>query len=194
MPERIAPAESPFAPEVQQMLDRINPPGAPSVLALFRVMVKHPALADRMRTWGGYFLSSKATLTVRDREIVINRVCARSGAEYEWGVHVAAFGKAAGFTRDQNRAIADPEADDSALSERDRLIVRIVDSLHDCQPISDEMWASMVSTWSEQQILELLMLAGWYHSISYICTTLRLPLESWGAKFSDFADTSLDRG
>ncbi|HEV7760231.1 MAG TPA: hypothetical protein VGO78_14620 [Acidimicrobiales bacterium] len=29
---------------------------------------------------------------MRDREIVIDRTCARCGCQYEWGVHVAFFG------------------------------------------------------------------------------------------------------
>jgi len=39
-----------------------------------------------MTGWGGYLLGRKASLSLRDREVVINRVCARCKAEYEWGV------------------------------------------------------------------------------------------------------------
>ena len=184
MVPRIAPAEPPFAPETQALLDRINPPGAPTVLALFRVLVKHPVLAERMRSWGGFFLGPKATLPLRDREVVINRVCARCGAEYEWGVHVAAFGAAAGFTPAQNAAIADPAVDDSALTERDRLLVALVDALHDGVPVGDALWHELATQWDEMQRIELLMLAGWYHAISYVCTTLRLPPEPWAARYS----------
>ena len=76
----------------------MTPPGAPSILALFRVLAHNPELATRSTGWGGYLLGRKASLPLRDREVVINRVCARCGAQYEWGVHVAAFGEAAGFT------------------------------------------------------------------------------------------------
>jgi 4-carboxymuconolactone decarboxylase len=181
---RIAPAEPPYTPEVQALLDRINPPGAPTVLALFRVLARHPDLAERMRGWGGFLLSPKASLPLRDREVVINRVCARCGAEYEWGVHVAAFGQAAGFTPAQNRAIADPGADDSALTDRDRLLVQMVDELHDGGAVSDALWPQLTAQWSEAQLIELLMLAGWYHAISYVCTALRIPPEPWAARWS----------
>jgi Carboxymuconolactone decarboxylase family len=40
-------------------------------------------------------------LTIREREIVIDRVTTSCGAEYEWGVHVAAFADKAALTEDQ---------------------------------------------------------------------------------------------
>jgi hypothetical protein len=32
-------------------------------------------------------------------------------------------------------------------------------------------------------MIELLMLAGWYRAISYVCRATRVPLERWGARF-----------
>src|SRR5689334_1814033 len=135
---RIEPLAPPYDPELETLLNRMTPPGAPSVLALFRVLAHNPRLAERSARWGGYLLGPKASLTLRDREVVIDRVCARCGAEYEWGVHVSAFAEAAGFSDAQTAAIADPQAplrqsqDDrnSPLTPRDRLLVRMVDELH----------------------------------------------------------------
>src|SRR2546427_11197203 len=107
---RIAPLETPFDPATKELLTQINPRNAPSIVALFRVLAVNPTLTERMKGWGGYLLGSSASLPLRDREVVIDRVCARCGAEYEWGVHVAAFGKAAGFTEAEIGIIADPTA------------------------------------------------------------------------------------
>ena len=180
---RIEPLAPPYAPELQTLLERMTPPGAPSILALFRVLAHNPALAERSTGWGGYLLGRKASLSLRDREVVINRVCARCGAEYEWGVHVAAFGEAAGFTAAQNAAIADPAADGAALDARDRLLVRMVDELHDTSTVSDALWPQLAALWTPAQLVELLMLAGWYHAISYVCNAARVPLEEWGARW-----------
>jgi 4-carboxymuconolactone decarboxylase len=124
LPTRLAPLAPPYSPELQALLTKMTPPGAPDILALFRVLAHNPALAERMTGWGGYLLGRKASLPLRDREVVINRVCARCGAEYEWGVHVAAFAQAANFSPEQNAAISDPDADDLALTGRDRLLVQ----------------------------------------------------------------------
>jgi 4-carboxymuconolactone decarboxylase len=188
---RIEPLAPPYEPELETLLNRMTPPGAPSVLALFRVLAHNPRLAERASGWGGYLLGPKASLPLRDREVVINRVCARCGAEYEWGVHVSAFAEAAGFTPAQNAAIADPQAAlrqaqddrDSPLTERDCLLVQMVDELHDTSTVSDALWPQLAALWSAPQLIELLMLAGWYHAISYVCNASRVPLEEWGARW-----------
>lgn len=180
---RIPPLEPPYEADLQALLAKMTPPGAPEVLALFRVLAHHPALAERMTGWGGFLLGRKALLPLRDREVVIDRVCARCGAEYEWGVHVAAFAQAAGFTPEQTRAIADPAADDASLAERDRLLVQLVDELHEGSDVSDSLWSELARHWTQPQLIELLMLAGWYRAISYVCNAARVPLERWGARF-----------
>ena len=180
---RIPPLEPPYTEEQQALIAKMNPPAAPEALALFRVLARHPVLSDRMMGWGGFLLGRKALLPLRDREVVIDRVCARCGAEYEWGVHVAAFAKAAGFTPEQTAAIADPDADDAALTERDRLLVAMVDELHDTSDVSDSLWNQLAKHYSPPQLIELLMLAGWYHAISYVCRAARVPLEKWAERW-----------
>lgn len=181
-PPRITPLEPPFSEEQEALLAKMNPPGAPEVLALFRVLAHHPLLSERMTGWGGFLLGRKALVPLRDREVVIDRVCARCGAEYEWGVHVAAFAEAAGFTPEQTAAIANPDVDDSVLTERDRLLVAMVDELHDTSDVSDSLWEQLAQHYSAPQLIELLMLAGWYRAISYVCRAARVPLEKWGAR------------
>jgi 4-carboxymuconolactone decarboxylase len=183
LPPRIAPLAPPYAPEMEALLAKMTPRSAPNVLALFRVMARHPVLAERSMQWGGFLLGRHASLSLRDREVVIDRVCARCGAEYEWGVHAAAFAEAAGFTEPQTRAIVDPDADDAPLTDRDRLLVRLVDELHESSRVSDTLWEQLAAEWQPEQLLELLMLTGWYHAISFVCNGARVPLESWGARF-----------
>jgi 4-carboxymuconolactone decarboxylase len=180
---RIEPLAPPCDPELETLLNRMTPPGAPSILALFRVLAHNPRLAERAAGWGGYLLGPKASMSLRDREVVIDRVCARCGAEYEWGVHVAAFAEAAGLTSAQNAAIADSKADDAPLTPRDRLLVQMVDELHETSTVSDALWPQLAQLWSAPQLIELLMLAGWYHAISYVCNASRVPLEEWGARW-----------
>jgi 4-carboxymuconolactone decarboxylase len=182
-PPRIEPLAPPYAPDLQALLQRMTPPAAPSILALFRVLAHNPELAERASGWGAYLLSRKATLSLRDREVVIDRVCALCGAQYEWGVHVAAFAQAAGFDGPQTAAIGDAGADLAPLTPRDRLLVRMVDELHATATVSDLLWSELAAHWSEAQLIELLMLAGWYHAISYVCNAARVPLETWGARW-----------
>lgn len=180
---RIAPLEPPYTPEQDALLKKITPPAAPNVLALFRVLAVNPKLAERMASWGGYLLGASASLPLRDREVVINRVCARCGAEYEWGVHVSAFGRAAGFSDADNAAIADPASGGLGLAGRDALLVRLVDELHESSTVGDALWQELAACWSAPQLVELLMLTGWYRAISYVCNAARVPLEPWAARW-----------
>lgn len=179
---RIAPLEPPFETEIGALLAKMTPPGTPDVLALFRTLAVNPKLAERMTGTGGYFLGRHATLPLRDREIVIDRVCARCGNEYEWGVHVAAFAKAAGLTDAEVRATVTWPSDETAWPERDALLIEMVDALHEDAAVPDALWGKLAALYSEAQLLELLMLAGWYHAISFVCNAARVPLETWQAR------------
>ena len=94
---RILPLEAPYAPEVGAQLERMMPAGVPPI-ALFRMFVRNLPMATAMWEWGGYELSKRLSLSMREREIVIDRTTARCGAEYEWGVHMTFFGERVGFT------------------------------------------------------------------------------------------------
>jgi 4-carboxymuconolactone decarboxylase len=179
---RIAPLEPPFDADLAALLAKMTPPGAPNVLALFRVLAKNPKLAERMMSTGGHFLGTGSSLPIRDREIVIDRTCARCGAEYEWGVHVTGFAKAAGLTDAEVRHTVSYPPDPDAWSAKDAALIAMVDQLHETSTIADALWATLAGHYDEGQLIELVMLAGWYHAISFVCNAARVPLERWQAR------------
>src|SRR6202047_1144895 len=96
---RIAALQPPYAPDIQQQFDRIMR-GAPPLM-LFRVV------AGNARAWEKFRVGSlldRGPLSLREREMVVARTGARTGAEYEWGVHISAFAEAAHLTDAQVRA------------------------------------------------------------------------------------------
>lgn len=179
---RIAPLEPPYADELGALLAKMTPRDAPDVLSLFRVLAKNPKLAERMMSTGGHFLGRGSTLPLRDRELVIDRVCARCGNEYEWGVHVAAFAQAAGLSEADVRHTVSYPADPDAWAPNEAALIAMVDALHETSTLDDAQWADLAAHYSEAQVLELLMLAGWYHAISFVCNAARVPLEAWQAR------------
>lgn len=186
--QRIAPISPPYTPEQEARIGSFMSKGAKvAPLAIFRTFARHPALQDAMKSLGRFYLAAdagaSATLAARDREIVIDRVCARCGCEYEWGVHVASFAKKVGLTPAQVAATVRGDADDPAWSERDRLLIRLVDELHDGAAVSDPLWQALAAHWSETELLEVLILAGWYHAISYLANGVGIELESWAPRF-----------
>lgn len=170
----IDPLQPPYAPELEAALRKWMPPGAPAEpLALFRTLARHSRLFERMRPLAAGLLG-KGTLPARDRETVILRACARCGAEYEWGVHVSAFARPLGFS----------DAEIAATRRGgDELLLRATDELHDRGTLSDAVLADLHARYSDEQILEVLALAGFYHLISFIANGARVPLEPWAERF-----------
>ena len=180
---RIAPLEPPYEPEIEATLRKWMPPGSEvEPLRLFRTLTVHPDLSARMRPLGAAFLGHP-TVEPREREIVIHRVTARAGAEYEWGVHAVAFGRPLGLTDEQIRATVHGDAADPAWSGRDRLLVRLADELHDTATVSDELWAALELEWSQPQLVELVACAGWYRLVAQLVNAARIELEPWAERF-----------
>ena len=182
---RIDPLAPPYEPAVAAQLESMMPPGVPPI-GLFRTFVRNLPMAEAMGGWGGYELSKRLSLSMRQRELVIDRVTARCGCEYEWGVHLAFFGDRVGLTADQKRSLTHGTSDDPCWSSKEAALLRAVDELHDHADISDATWSELASTLTAEQILDLLMLAGWYHAISYAANAARIPLEDGVPRFAEF--------
>ena len=177
---RVGPAAPPFPPEVQEAIDAVmrgNPP-----LVLFTTLARDPRLFNKFFAGG---LLDRGHLTIRQREIVIDRVTGTCGAEYEWGVHVSVYGDKAGLDRGQLTSLVTGGADDPCWSDEERVLIRLCDSLHANCSVDDELWSELAAQHSEEAIIELLMLAGFYRTVSYLVNGLRLPLEPGAARFAD---------
>jgi alkylhydroperoxidase family enzyme len=181
---RIAPLTEPFDTGTGELLATMMPAGV-APIALFRTLAKNHSLASTMHQGqGSYLLSRRFTVDMRIREIVIDRVCARCRCEYEFGVHAAYFGDRVGLSRDQLRSLVWGQADDHCWTEaRERAVIRFVDALHDTNDVDDELWGEVRTYFAEEQLLDLLVLAGWYHVISFVARAVRLSLEDWAPTF-----------
>jgi 4-carboxymuconolactone decarboxylase len=180
---RIRPLEPPYEPEIEAILKKWMPPGAETEpLRLFRTLAVHDELASRMRPLGSGVLGH-GRVEPREREIVIHRTCARAGAEYEWGVHVLAFGKPVGLDDDQIAATVQGSAEDPVWSEQDALLIRLADELHEACTVSDALWAELAERFSDDQLLELVITAGWYRLLSYVINAAGVEQEPWAARF-----------
>ncbi|MDW3218613.1 MAG: carboxymuconolactone decarboxylase family protein [Acidimicrobiales bacterium] len=181
---RVDPLTPPFDPEVGAQLEQMMPPGV-APIALFRTFAHNLPMTQAMSSWGSYELSRHLSLTMRQRELVIDRVTARCGCEYEWGVHVAFFADRVGLTPVQLRSITHGSPDDACWEPEEAVLLRAVDELHDLASISDATWADLSASLTVEQILDCLLLAGWYHAISFAANGARVPLEEGAPRFDD---------
>jgi alkylhydroperoxidase family enzyme len=175
---RIAPLEPPYAPDIQAQFDTIMR-GAPPLM-LFRVIAGNPRAWDKFRAGS---LLDPGPLSLREREIVIDRTCARTGCEYEWGVHVAFFAKAAELTDEQIGATVHGKADATCWSAGEQALIAAVDALRHRATMSEAEFAALSSHYDDAKIFEVILLCGFYRTVSYFANGLALPLESNAARF-----------
>jgi alkylhydroperoxidase family enzyme len=177
---RVPPVDPPYSQPVAQALSRIMPEGVPP-LVLFRTLLHNERVFLRIMASG---LLDRGSITLREREIVIDRTCFRCGSEYEYGVHVAFFGAKARFTEEEVRGLCAEDPDTTAFAPRERLLLKLCDELHATAHVSDPLWAELAKEWSHEQLVELVALVGQYHGISFTTNAFRLPLEAFSARFA----------
>ncbi|HEY0975688.1 MAG TPA: carboxymuconolactone decarboxylase family protein [Solimonas sp.] len=179
---RIAPLDPPYTASIQAAFD-VAMRGAPP-LTLFRVAGRNPRVLQRMMAGG---LLDRGSVSIRQRELMILRSTARCGAEYEWGVHVAAFAGKAPWTPEELKASVHGDTDAVCWSAQDRLVIRLADALHEHHDIDEALWGELRANFAEDQIIELIMLAGLYHAVSYLVNGLRIPHEAFAPRFPSAA-------
>ena len=175
---RLAALQPPYAPELQQQFDRIMR-GAPPLM-LFRVVAGQPRAWEKFRAGS---LLDRGPLSLRAREIVIDRTCALTGCEYEWGVHVATFAAAAQLTDEQVRATVLGEVDAPCWSAAEQALIAAVDALHARATLDDAEFAALSAHYDDARIFEIILLCGFYRTVSYLANGLDLPLEQTAARF-----------
>jgi alkylhydroperoxidase family enzyme len=170
---RIAPLAEPWPDWFAQAMARTMPPGV-APLALFRT------LATSRRAWDKFSAGSlldRGPLSLRDREIVIDRTTALCRCSYEWGIHVALFAERAGLSQDQVNDSAAATPDRRLWSEGELALLASVDALIDHKRLDDAEFDRLRAHYSDEQILEAVQLVAFYHGVSLICGALALAPE-----------------
>ena len=174
---RIAPLNPPYTPDIRAAFDAIMPAGV-DPLVLFRTLAINARVYERFRAGG---LLDRGLLTLRQREIVIDRTCALNGCEYEWGVHIAFFAAKVKFTPEQIAATV--HGGNAEWAEDEQALLDACQQLDATRSISDDLWARLTRHFSSAQILEIIALVGFYRTVSLYANALRLPLEPNAVRF-----------
>jgi len=166
--ERLRPAEPRIEPITEFegelgeiMATALTHDGRP--LNIFGTLGKHPKLLKRFNLLGG-FLLNKGMLPARERELVILRVGANAQAEYEFGQHTV-IGRDCGLTDDEIAALT-RSPDSYAWSADDLALIALADELHADDCVTDTTWSGLARRWDDAQLVELLVVAGFYRLVS----------------------------
>jgi alkylhydroperoxidase family enzyme len=98
-------------------------------------------------------------------------------------VHVSAFAEAAHLTDAQVRATVLEGADAPCWSAAEQALIAAVDALHLQACLSDDEFKALSAHYDDAKILEIILLCGFYRTVSYLANGLDLPLEANAARF-----------
>ena len=159
---------------------------------IFTTLSRHRRLYRPWLRFAGALMPG-GRLPRADSELVILRVAHNCGSEYEWGHH-SRMGETAGLSGAQVGAAAasDPASED-AFDERQLLLLRAADELHEHRDISDELWAGLSTTLSEIELIELCMLIGHYEMLAMTLNALRVQPDEFRAGGPTFVARVLGR-
>lgn len=142
-----------------------------AALSLFQLTVQHPEALRRLKATGS-FANFMTQIPDRDRELMILRMSWLYQSEFEWGQH---HGKAveAGLTTDEIERIKVGSTADG-WSAWDRTILQAIEGLvSDCM-IPTPVWDVLVTRYSTDVLLELVIFFGHYTMVTTFANTFGL--------------------
>jgi 4-carboxymuconolactone decarboxylase len=143
-------------------------------LNIFGVLAHHPKLLKRFNLLGG-FLLNKGLLPERERELVILRVGWNARAVYEFGQHTV-IGRRCGLTDDEIAALT-RAVDAHDWSADDRALIALADDLAADDCVGDATWSALAGRWSDAELVELLVVAGFYRLVSGFLNSAAVQLD-----------------
>ena len=166
---RIVPATEVDA-ETEALLSKtFHHDGAP--LNAARVLAHHPLLLKRFTVFAGMFLS-RSLLPERDREIVTLRCAHRFDSEYYFGHHTVLAADLLA-SEEISRAVR-PSSEWEGF---ERLLIESTDELAETWDLSDKSWERLSGDYTPEQLLELVMLVGFYRMTCLYVNTIGIERE-----------------
>jgi alkylhydroperoxidase family enzyme len=144
---------------------RVIGSGPPNI---FTTLARHRRLFLPWLFFAGR-LMPRGRLPRADTELVILRVAHRCGSDYEWRHHER-IAQRVGLSAEEVARVR--EEHPGGFSERQALVLRAVDELHDTRDISDETWAGLRAQLSDVELIELCMLTGHYEMLAMTLNAL----------------------
>jgi 4-carboxymuconolactone decarboxylase len=140
---------------------------------LFSTLVRHRRLFRRWTAFAGVLLTG--TLPARDRELAILRTGWLCQAPYEWAQHVGIAGRAGITDEEILRVTEGPGA--AGWTTLESALLTATDELHADGCISDGTWAVLAAAYTDEQLVEVPMVIGQYHLVSFTLNSLGIQPE-----------------
>ncbi|MDX6587497.1 MAG: hypothetical protein QOI31_1970 [Solirubrobacterales bacterium] len=137
---------------------------------LFTTLARHRGIYRKWLRFAGALMPG-GKLPRDESEIVILRVAHNTKCEYEWRHHER-LGAQAGLSPEEiERVRLGPDA---GWSERRAALLRATDELHAENRISDKVWTELRPMYSDEELIELCLLAGHYEMLAGTLNSLEV--------------------
>ena len=140
---------------------------------VYTTFANHPALFQAIGGVAVHILH-RNSLPDRAREVAIIRACARACGAYPYRQHVG-IGRSVGVSEAEIAMLG--QLRPAGLGEMPRILVEMVDGLHRDNDLDDGVWQRAQSVFSNDQIMDVILICGFYGLISTVLNLARTPLE-----------------
>ena len=176
---RIGFVEEPWPEAFAATAAKVAAPGA-APLSLFTSLGQSQKALDRFLAGA---VAAKGALDFHTREIVIERTAAKTGCEYEWGIHTQMLAAKAGISPEQVRSTFDGHADDGNWDQKDAAVIATVDALLARHKLTDAEFARVSAHFDTASIIEMIQLVNFYHGVALFTGAIALANEPGMASF-----------
>jgi hypothetical protein len=172
---RLDPVLPPYPADVQAQFDQLPESWKPP-FDHFKILARDPRLLRAYRLGSVAYLQP-SHIAMRQREVFLLRVTGRCRNAFEWCLRVHYFANEADITEPQLHASVHGSAEDACWEAGDRILIRLADELHETASISDGLRHELREAFTEEAILQLILLAGHYRTNGYVSLGLQVPVD-----------------
>ena len=174
-PESMGEAIAALEPPVRRHAAPPRDPSRPKGLHVLGTLAQHPELTRAFHTLTGHVLFA-TTLSPRQRELLVLRVAAVRGCEYEWAQHLVLAADAGISDEEVARLRLGPTA--PGWTGIDGALVAAVDELLDDASITEATWDALAAELDTHQLMDVVFTVGTYD-------TLAMAMRSFGTELDE---------
>ena len=157
-----------------------------SILNIFRALSHSPVALRRFMKFGNYFLE-EGKLDPKLRELAILRAGYLCRAPYEFAQHVS-IGRRTGLSDSQIRGIASPNH--ALFGPQEMAVLAFAGELTADARVSDATYGAVAAFLNDEEIVELILVTGYYNLVSRALNALEVDIDPPAAK--DLAEVEVE--
>jgi alkylhydroperoxidase family enzyme len=144
-----------------------------ALVNIFRIMLRSPKIATVVVELGAAQFGS-GSLPPADRELSILTTAACTNSAYEASQHEQ-ISQTVGVTSSQRASVAVGQWDSPELSESQQALVAFVAAVVARPTVPDEVFDAVQRHYSDQQVVETVILTGYYFMLARLSTVFEVP-------------------